>query len=72
MQTVFYIFIGVFSLLGLGTLNTASQFGFRHLGLTFGGMSYLGGAIAAYSLDSWWALLVGFGLTFVFRFLFGG
>lgn len=58
-------------MLGLGTLNSTSQLRFRNLGLTLGGLSYLGAAIAAYTLESWWALLIGFGIAIVARFLFG-
>jgi predicted membrane channel-forming protein YqfA (hemolysin III family) len=71
MKIVFYILIGLFALFGIGTLNTASQLKFRHFGLILGGLCYLGGAIGAYTLDSWWPFLIGFGLAWVIRFLGG-
>jgi hypothetical protein len=45
MQIIFYFIIGLFGLMGVGILNTASQIKFRHLGLLIGALCYLGGAI---------------------------
>ena len=71
MKIVFYIILGLFGLMGIGTLNSAAQLKFKHLGLLLGGLAYLVGAITAYGLDSWWPLAIGFGLALLSRFLFG-
>lgn len=71
MKIVFYALIGLFALLGIGTLNAAAQVKFKHVGLLLGGLSYLGTSIVAYGLDSWWPLPIGFGLAWLAGFLFG-
>ena len=71
MKIFFYILIGVFTLLGLGTLSAASQTKFKHIGLILGAFCYLGAAFAAYHFTSWWAFLIGFVLVWGVRLLGG-
>ena len=69
MQIAIYVLGSVFVLFGLGILNTA--FRGRRVGLYLGSLCYLGGGAVALLVPSWWPLLVGFGLSFVVRAVFG-
>lgn len=71
LQVLFYVVIGLFLLLGLGSLSAASRTNFRHIGLIFGALCYLGTAIGAYYFSSWWAFLIGIGAAWGFRLLGG-
>lgn len=41
MQIILYFVGGLFGILGFFILVTASKYQYKHLGLTFGGLSYL-------------------------------
>ncbi len=71
MEIVFYLFLGAFVLLGIGSLNSGSQFKPWSTALILTGILYIGGALVAYTLDSWWPLLVCFLSTYVIRYIWG-
>lgn len=69
-MTVFrLIFCGLFALMGFGVLVAA--WSGRSPRLFLGAMCYLGAAVAAIQLSSWWPLLIGFVLAFMVRAVFG-
>ena len=71
MEIIFFLLIGVFVLLGIGSFNSGSQFKPWNIALILAGTSYIGGALIAVTLDSWWPLLVCFLLTYLIRFIWG-
>lgn len=72
MQVIFYIFIGLFGLLGLGILITASQTRQKDYAVLGGGFVYLLAANLAYIINSWWPLLVGFIAAWIINLVFKG
>lgn len=71
MQTLLYILAGLSGIMGFFVLVSASKYNFTQLGLTLGGLSYLAAGLLSLNLSTWWPLLVGWFLAFVFRKLFG-
>ena len=68
MEILFFLVIGIFGLLGIGLLFTGSL---GTLALKLGGALYIGAAVLAFTLDSWWPLLFGFLLTHVVKYFLG-
>lgn len=71
MTTVLYILAGLSGAFGFFVLVTASKYNFRHLGLTLGGLSYIGGGLLTWKLMTWWPLVAAWILAFVIRKIFG-
>ena len=71
MKILFYIIVVFFAILGVGVLNSAAQTKFRKIGLTIGGLTYVGAAVLAYILQNWYPLLIGFVISIVIKYLFG-
>jgi hypothetical protein len=69
MEILRYIISGTFVLLGLGIWATALKT--KSTGHVLGGLCYIGGAIGSIAFKSWLPLLIGFGLTFLTRKIFG-
>ena len=69
MEIALYILAGVFALFGLGVWLAAAKS--KSTGHILGGLCYVGGAIGAVTLKSWWPLVGGVGLAFVVRYFFG-
>lgn len=69
MEIALYVVSGVFVLFGVGVWLAAVKS--RSTGHILGGLCYIGGAISAVILQSWWLLLLGFGLAFIVRHFFG-
>lgn len=71
MQILLYI-LGVLTMIMAGfVLTTASNYKFRHLGLTLGGLAYLIAGILTVHLLAWWPLIVGWLAAFGIKKLFG-
>jgi len=64
-----YIVSAIFALFGIGLWLSA--FNSRSLSHELGGLCYVGGAIGAVTMHSWWPLAIGFMLTFVIRKTYG-
>ena len=71
MQILLYIFGGLSSLMRIFILVTASKYQFKHLGLTFGGLSYLIGGILTITQLNWWFVIGAWILAFAIRKIFG-
>ncbi len=71
MEIILYIVIGLTGLLGIGVLISASNYNFKHWGLTLAGLSYLLGAFISYKTMTWYAVIISWGLTFLIRKFFG-
>ena len=71
MKVLFYIILAIFAILGFGILSSAAQTKFKSVSLILGSICYIGAAISAYFLYSWWPLLIGFILASIVKYIFG-
>jgi len=71
MQILLYIAGGLSGIMGFFILLTASEYKYSHLGLTFGGLSYLIGGILAIYQSNWWFIIGAWILAFGIRKIFG-
>jgi hypothetical protein len=71
MQIVLYIIAGLSMLMGVFILVTASKYQFKHLGLTFGGLTYLIGGLFSINMLTWWPVIGAWILAFGIRKIFG-
>ena len=69
MEIIRYLISGAFVLMGLGIWATAIKT--KSMGHILGGACYIGGAAGSFVFKSWAPLLIGFGLTFLTRRIFG-
>jgi hypothetical protein len=67
VHTAVYIFAGLFIILALGLLF--AYYRGRHPGTLLMGVTYAASAAAALVYTSWWPLILGFALVWVFKLM---
>ena len=71
MKILFYIIVGIFVFLGVGTLSFAAHTKFKKPFLLLTGFCYLSGAVIAYLSSSWWTFAISFFSAFLAGYFFG-